>query len=463
VPILELKNVRCFADPGPARIAPLTILVGENSTGKSSFLALYRIALEVANGRLDPSFNRDPFFLGAYDQIAFDQGELSGPASSIEISLHDSTLEGVKAALATDGVISLVVSFTKSDSLAAISKLSFNSDKSSFTIDTNENFDDNYTISVLHTPENEYPLIVATRIFKELASGNAIYLNTLSKLILSDVKLYHVIRNLAASKNSLKISASKEEIDEAFKQTEIPISAQELAKSLERFIGAVGYKPYAIAPVRTKPARTYDPVDDVPTAEGAHIPMLLAKMQRADLERWEQMRPELEAFGRNSGLFDEIFVRSLGASDSDPFQVMVNLSGRRSNLIDVGYGVSQVLPIIVDLLEGNTKRAYLLQQPEVHLHPRAQAALGSFFCDVVKTTDNQILVETHSDYIIDRVRMQVMEKTLPPEDVSILYFEREGRSVRIHQLSLDENGNLLGAPPSYRDFFLAEEYRLFGL
>ena len=67
---------------------------------------------------------------------------------------------------------------------------------------------------------------------------------------------------------------------------------------------------------------------------------------------------------------------------------------------------------------------FLLQQPEVHLHPTAQAALGSLFCEIAGW-DRQIIVETHSDYIIDRVRMDVRDnKTdLKPADVSILYFE----------------------------------------
>ena len=70
---------------------------------------------------------------------------------------------------------------------------------------------------------------------------------------------------------------------------------------------------------------------------------------------------------------------------------------------------------------------FLLQQPEVHLHPTAQAALGSLFCEIAGR-DRQIIVETHSDYIIDRVRMDVRDKktNLKPEDVSILFFETDG-------------------------------------
>ena len=76
---------------------------------------------------------------------------------------------------------------------------------------------------------------------------------------------------------------------------------------------------------------------------------------------------------------------------------------------------------------------FLLQQPEVHLHPRAQAALGSLFCNLA-ASGKQIIVETHSDYVLDRVYMDIRDsKTdLEADDVSILYFERDELDVNIH-------------------------------
>ena len=128
------------------------------------------------------------------------------------------------------------------------------------------------------------------------------------------------------------------------------------------------------------------------------------------------------------------------------------------NLIDVGYGVSQALPVVTDLLRSDAPM-FLLQQPEVHLHPRAQAALGSLFCQMAGL--RQLIVETHSDHLIDRVRMDVRdgESTLKPDDVSILYFERGDLDVRIHSLRIDEEGNILDAPDSYRRFFMEETTR----
>ena len=129
----------------------------------------------------------------------------------------------------------------------------------------------------------------------------------------------------------------------------------------------------------------------------------------------------------------------------------------------MGYGISQVLPIITELLDDDGSPLFLLQQPEVHLHPSAQAALGSLFCQVAGP-DRQVIVETHSDNLLDRVRMDVRDGLcdLEPDDVSILFFDRGDLDVQIHSLRIDEDGNILGAPPGYRQFFLDETERSLG-
>ncbi len=163
-------------------------------------------------------------------------------------------------------------------------------------------------------------------------------------------------------------------------------------------------------------------------------------------------------------------VRRLGKTSSDPFQIQVRKSGssRRKgpwrNLTDVGYGVSQALPVLTELLRKDAPDMFLLQQPEVHLHPSAQAALGSLFCTVA-AQGRQLIVETHGDHLIDRVRMDVRDdrNDLHPDDVSILYFERKELEVDIHSLRIDEDGNILNAPPGYRRFFMEETNRSIGL
>ena len=232
-------------------------------------------------------------------------------------------------------------------------------------------------------------------------------------------------------------------------------------------------RPFASAPVRSEPQRTYDPWRSAADALGDYVPTYLSQLSQRDSATWENLKSRLEQFGRDAGLFDEIRVRQVGKTEVDPFQVQVRKfgSGRKGpfrSLVDVGYGVSQVLPVALELLRDDGPNSLLLQQPEVHLHPSAQASLGSLLCQVAGNASpsyrRQLIVETHSDYVIDRVRTAVANPSSPigPDDVSLVYFERAGLEVFLHSLSVDELGNVIGAPAGYRQFFLDEIQRSLG-
>lgn len=111
-----------------------------------------------------------------------------------------------------------------------------------------------------------------------------------------------------------------------------------------------------------------------------------------------------------------------------------------------------------------TSQAVLaIQQPEVHLHPKAQAELGSLFASVAaEKKGSSMVVETHSDYLIDRVRLEVAHGTIAPEDISLLFFDKPHAVTKIHHLGLDSLGNITNAPRSYRSFFLREQLNVLG-
>lgn len=190
--------------------------------------------------------------------------------------------------------------------------------------------------------------------------------------------------------------------------------------------------------------------------------MVLAKTFFADKDRWRTLSGALNSFGAASGLFTTLGIKGLGGSEGGPFQIRIKIEGPAANLVDVGYGVSQVLPIVVDLLQGSRGDMFLLQQPEVHLHPRAQAALGTLLTSIVRDTSQRFVVETHSDHLLDRIRMDVRDQSVKADDVMILFFERKGIEVAVHAIELDEAGNLVTPPDSYRKFFLEEERRFLG-
>ncbi len=214
----------------------------------------------------------------------------------------------------------------------------------------------------------------------------------------------------------------------------------------------------ALAPVRTRPRRTYDQITDEFKPEGDHIPALLARIwQDREASGRNRLARALSDFGMKSSLFKEIDVKRLGKKPSDPFQILVTVAGPAANLSDVGYGVSQALPVIVQSVLASPERRLLLQQPEVHLHPRAQAALGTFFSFLVSKEKKRLVIETHSDFLVDRIRMEIARKHISARDVQILFFEKKNIETVVHKIDLDRAGNIINAPKSYRRFFLDEE------
>ena len=219
---------------------------------------------------------------------------------------------------------------------------------------------------------------------------------------------------------------------------------------------------HSIGPVRSKPKRTYDPLREAEASDGSEIPVALMNLSILRTTEWNGLRRQLIDFGQASGLFSDIAIRKLGGSRGDPFQLQVKVNGPRANLMNVGYGVSQVLPIVVRILTSR-RTTFLLQQPEVHLHPRGQAELASLLVGVYRAQNTSFVVETHSDHMIDRVRIEIKRGRINPEDVSLIYLEPVGNHVKTHNIGFDARANMVGVPQHYRDFFLNEADRLLGL
>ena len=210
---------------------------------------------------------------------------------------------------------------------------------------------------------------------------------------------------------------------------------------------------------------------DAPDPEGSGVPAELASVARMGGKRWDRLKGQLEQFGRDAGLFSELAVRKLGKSGSDPFQLQVKAHGLRANIKDVGYGVSQILPILVRLVHPTEPTTtVLIQQPEVHLHPRAQAALSSILISLLgpngrrsRGSPSRFVIETHSDYMIDRARIAIRRGEIRADDVSLVYLEPKYRGgVAVHNIRFDEIGNMTNVPSGYRDFFLKESDALLG-
>ncbi len=218
-----------------------------------------------------------------------------------------------------------------------------------------------------------------------------------------------------------------------------------------------------LAPVRTKPQSIYDESGPNFSAEGKHTPYLIKRLFEKKGEV-NNFRSFIETFGKNSGLFESISIKPYGRGGTAPFELDVVLNKNPININFVGYGVSQSLPVIVELFARPLGTWYAIQQPEVHLHPKAQAALGDALFELAVTENKTFFIETHSDYIIDRLRMNYRKKSESKPKSQILFFHRDASGNRIYTIAIDENGELPDdQPEAYREFFIHETMDLLEL
>ena len=439
---ITVANFRCFREPQSARLAPLTLIVGDNSTGKTSFLALIRALWDVACRERVPDFKEAPYDLGSFEEIVHHGSDR--PSSTFGASFR------------VDHPVAVPSRTTR--------KQRPNSLK--FTAAFEQHGSAPYP-TVRRIENSEYWLQADTR----SSDGPLFRFGTATDEWQAPEDLSMFIRDaegpdLTPLSFLLTFSLYQpREVDPPPQK-----SSWDALQTLSDGFRTLSSTVFATAPVRSQPRRSYDPARPTRDSEGQYIPMYLAHLCRSDSGKWKRLKNSIERFGRHAGLFEEIYVKQLGRGHGDPFQIHVRRCGTKSgpesfhNLVDLGYGVSQVLPIVTEVLRPTASRMFLIQQPEVHLHPSAQAALGSFFCDVA-SKGRQLIVETHSDHLIDRVRMDIRDKStkLRAEDVSLLYFERRDREVQIHSLRFDPEGNVIGAPDDYRRFFMEETHRSVGL
>ena len=144
-------------------------------------------------------------------------------------------------------------------------------------------------------------------------------------------------------------------------------------------------------------------------------------------------------------------IMSLGERTKDLFEVQLIDTRRKPNvevgLPDVGFGISQILPFIVQSLS-STEKIISIEQPEVHIHPRLQADLGDLLAETIKRPrNNQFIIETHSEHLVLRLQRLVRLKQLSPNDVSILYVSRGANGSKVQQLQLDEEGDFINDWP----------------
>lgn len=142
-------------------------------------------------------------------------------------------------------------------------------------------------------------------------------------------------------------------------------------------------------------------------------------------------------------------------------------TGRWANFAHVGFGIGQAFPVLVEGLRTPPGGTYLVQEPEIHLHPDAQLAMADFLIDLA-LEGRTVIVETHSEHILLRVRRRLVEShrngrrgVLTPDDVRIVHVSQDdtGRS-HANRLSVDQLGNIGNWPRDFMEEATEERMKL---
>ena len=167
-------------------------------------------------------------------------------------------------------------------------------------------------------------------------------------------------------------------------------------------------------------------------ADGANWPSMLA----LDASRRSPKLTLVQDWLKAAGVASKISVNWL--TDRHYEIVITNpTSGETVNIADVGQGTSQVLPVLIAGARLSAGDTYIVEEPEIHLHPRAQAALGDYFADLIDS-GVQAFVETHSEYLIMRLQQHVASGRLTPDQVVFYYVSsKKGGGKEVTPMRLD--------------------------
>jgi hypothetical protein len=202
-----------------------------------------------------------------------------------------------------------------------------------------------------------------------------------------------------------------------------------------------------VGPFRIEPKRSYFQVskDDFKVMrDGQNSIEQIMSWQQTSTSHLRQL---VTACSR-LGLLSHVHAGSLR---SGLFEVRVRSirSGIPVSLPDVGFGVGQILPILVAEIQLPKGGTLAVSQPEIHLHPSAQADLADHFVRGIHSRGTRYIVETHSEYFFNRLRLLIAQDKLSTDDVSVVYLTNNGSQVTTYNIRFLPDGRIEGAPEEF--------------
>ncbi len=409
---ISVQGFKSLANESRIAIRPLTILAGANSSGKSSIMQ----PLLLMKQTLEASYDPGPLLL-------------NGPN----------------------------VNFTSFDQL--ISRLQKNSDCQEFSVAI-ENVEDDFILKNVFSLKRNQTLEIREMIIKQdtrslhLESNQSLgqLKNAISKFLSERIKWPKGLR-VVSNRCFLRIDFDSLDDRGNFVLPSVPeLYGVEgpsfiVSETLRSLIHVPG--------LRGNPERAYKVTTHGPNLPGTfenYVATIIADWQRKKDNRLRT----LETMLTDLGLTWKIFAKVVNDTQIE-LQVGRLSKARRDggdlvSIADVGFGVSQVLPVLVSLLVAEPGHLVYLEQPELHLHPRAQYALAKILAETAKR-GVKLVVETHSALLLLNVQTLVAQRDLDPDLVKLYWFSRsdEDGTTSIQSADLDENGAFGDWPEDFGD------------
>ena len=436
---LRIRNFKAWKDTGAIRLAPLTVIFGANSAGKSSLGHLLLALQQTAQS----SDRKRALHLG--DQTTLiDLGTFADCLHGHDLA---ATLEfelGWKLAkpLAVLDPLRPSEPFT-GDQLALTAKLAAGKTGQP------EVNDMSYVLSKGGSPVLDVALRRGGNRKFELESQQYQFTKAVGrKWPLEEPEKFYRVSDLSMARfqNAGFLS--------------------DFALATESMLGSIAY----LGPLRKHPERTYQWSGDTPQSvgqmgESAIAAILAAENAGRMLNRGPKMRTYgfaafIAAWLKDLGVIHDFSVRPV-AEGRKEYEVLIKTHAKSPEvkITDVGFGVSQVLPALVQAFYCAPNSTVWMEQPEIHLHPQVQAELADVFISATQARENgsprnvQLIVESHSEHFLNRLQRRVAEGTVKPEEVAVYFCRRAGASTELEPLRL----NMFGEIENWPDNFFGDE------
>ncbi|MHB1282314.1 MAG: DUF3696 domain-containing protein [Metallibacterium scheffleri] len=430
---LRVQNFKAWQDSGTMRLAPLTVIFGTNSSGKSS-LGHLLLALKQTVQMAD---RKRALHLG-------DENALIDLGTFADCLYTHDTARALEFSLGWKLPSAMTVSDTLSrakyvgDTLALTAKLT--ADKAGQP----------------QTAEISYTLATSTGPVLQVTHGRNASGGTLDS---KPLRLVHAQGRKWPAEPPEKFYRFADRTLSRYQNADF---LAEFALETERVLDGVFY----LGPLRSPPKRVYQWSGDTPRDVGqqgeyAIAALLAAAQSRRELNRaYKQRKQSFDAFIAawlvDLGVINSFKVKPV-AKDRKEYEVLIktHADAPEVKLTDVGFGLSQVLPAMVQAFYAPAGSTIWMEQPEIHLHPMAQSNLADAFISAVqsyeggKPRDTQLIIETHSEHFLTRLQRRVAEGGIRPDEIAVYFVKHQHGGARLESLQIDLAGEISNWPDNF--------------